>query len=59
MAHHGFLIAIFLLLTLVVPAVIALRVFGTAFSGDSAKATEGNADNAAPSERAQDRKPAD
>jgi len=33
MGHHVFLIIIFLLLTLVVPAVIAIRVFGTAFSG--------------------------
>jgi hypothetical protein len=33
MGHHVVLISIFLLLTLVVPAVIAIRVFGTAFSG--------------------------
>ena len=32
MSHHWLLIAIFLVLTLLVPAVIALRVFTTAFS---------------------------
>ena len=33
MGHHWLLITVFLVLTLVVPAVIAVRVFSTAFSG--------------------------
>ena len=33
MEHHWLLITVFLILTLVVPAVIAVRVFSTAFSG--------------------------
>ncbi len=32
MGHHAFLIIIFLIITLVLPAVIAMRVFGAAFS---------------------------
>ncbi len=32
MGHHAFLIIVFLIITLVLPAVIAMRVFGAAFS---------------------------